>query len=295
MPQNWIEMSGVKMNKEVASYILANHFLIILRAEEDDQDEKKSGKTTESLYPWAAYIPKKCAFCGRYDGCCCPRVPVPLKPVHIIAWDFFFGTSRPRRSGEVVHHKNGDKMDARIKNLGKGTRRAHGLAHKARRQKFSKKETYNFKGLRFRPRLPARVVTRAELIGKTEKIPVPAPPMPSKARHVQEVEQRLGLQHERLSEILRHLDSGQAIPKSAPSSAWRTPRSRMLRLKMPRLEPTAGEAAFVLFLVLHRFDLDAVAAAAGEHLDLLRPLYERPAVSEAVRRWRQHRRLPLTG
>jgi uncharacterized protein YjiS (DUF1127 family) len=299
MPQNWVEMYGVKMNVEIADYIKANNFFIILRDQEDEEPEDDSSKKMsehkkpEGGYPWIFYWPKKCPICGRWDGCMCSRVPVPYRVLHLFVWDFFFGTIRPRKKGEVIHHKNLDKMDARIKKLGKGTRRSHGLAHKARRQRFSRRERFDLGSMNFRPRLPARVITRADLIGKTEKIPPKLPPMPSKARHVQEVEKRLGVRHQQLSLDMARLDSGEPITKSAPSSAWRTPKARMLGLKEPRLESTAGEAAFVLLLVRHRFDLDAVALATGEHLDLLRAFYERPAVSEAVRRWREHRRLPL--
>jgi hypothetical protein len=219
---------------------------------------------------------------------------VPLRAVHLLTWDFFKGETDPRKKGEVIHHRNLDKRDARLKNLGKGTRRAHGLAHKARRQKFSPTKRYDFGGLRFRPRLPARVITRSDLIGQTQEIPSKVPAVLSWARRVHEVELRLGLHHERLSVLLRHLDSGAPIQKSAPSAAWRAPRTRMLKLTMPRLEPTPGEASFVLYLVQHHFDLEAVAGETGEHIEFLRAFYERPAVSEAVRRWRVSKRLPLT-
>jgi hypothetical protein len=117
--------------------------------------------------------------------------------------------------------------------------------------------------------------------------------MPSKADHIAEMELRLGGLHEELSSALAHLDSGARITKSAPTAAWRTPRTRMLGLKAPRLHLTIGEAAFVLLLVRHRFDLDKVAEATREHVDLLRALFARPAVDEAIRRWRRYRRLPL--
>lgn len=298
MAQNWTELYGVKMNSEIADYIKMNGFFIVLRAEKDEEPITEQGKMPEMVllddrYPWVACWPNRCRICGRWNGCNCPRSAMPLRALHLFVWDFFKGKTHPRKKGEVIHHRNLDKKDARLKNLGKGTPRAHGLAHKARRQKFSRRKRYDFGGLRFRPRLPARVITRTDLIGKTDTIPAKVPAVPSKARHLHEVELRLGEDHERLSSQLRHLDSGQPIQKSAPSSAWRTPRTRMLKLIMPRLEPTAGEAAFLLNMVLHRFDLDAVAAATGEHVDLLRAFYERPAVSEAVRRWRQYRRLPL--
>ncbi len=66
-----------------------------------------------------------------------------MRALHLLVWDFFKGKTNPREKGEIIHHRNLDRKDARIKNLGKGTRREHGLAHKARRQKFSKKKKYD--------------------------------------------------------------------------------------------------------------------------------------------------------
>ena len=298
MAQNWVEMNGVKMNVEIAGYLKANNLFLIMRAEEDEgfivSPKKMSmGEIEKRGYPWVAYWPKKCPLCGRYEYCSCPRPPVPMRALHLLVWDFFKGTTNPRKKGEVIHHRNLDKKDARIKNFGKGTRREHGLAHKARRQKFSKKEKYHLGSMNFRPRQPARVVTRTDLIGRTEPIPVTPPPMPSKADHIAEMELRLGGRYEELSRGLAHLDSGAPITKSAPSAAWRTARTRMLGLKAPRLHLTVGEAAFVLLLVRHRFDLHELAEATGEHIDLLRALFARPALDEAIRRWRTYRRLPL--
>ncbi len=298
MAQNWVEMNGVKLNIEIADYLKAHNLFLIMRAEQDEDftlapKEMSKSEIEKRGYPWAAYWPRKCPLCGRYENCTCPRPPVPVRALHLLVWDFFKGTTNPREKGEIIHHQNLDKKDARIKNLGKGTRREHGLAHKARRQKFSKKEKYHLGAMNFRPRQPARIVTRTDLVGKTEPISVTLPPMPSKADHIAEMELRLGGLHEELSSALAHLDSSAPITKSAPSPAWRTPRTRMLGLKAPRLHPTLGEAAFVLLLVRHRFDLEKVAEATGEHVDLLRALFSRPAVDEALRRWRRHGRLPL--
>lgn len=296
MAQNWIDMNGVKMNIEVADYLKAKGLFLIMRAEEDvgDQAKKMSKAEVEKDgYPWIACWPKTCPLCGRIDSCTCPRAAIPMCALHLFAWDFLRGATNPRKKGEVIHHKNRDKKDARIKNLGKGTRREHGLAHKARRQKFSKRNRHDLRSVNFRPRQPARVVTRTELIGRTEPIPPKAPPMPSKARHIRDVEQRLAGRYDELSTSLAHLDSCEPITKAAPAPAWRSPRTRMLGLKAPRLDLTDGEAAFVLLLVQHRFDLEKLAEATGEHVDLLRDLLHRPAVDEAVRRWRRHRRLPL--
>jgi hypothetical protein len=67
----------------------------------------------------------------------------------------------------------------------------------------------------------------------------------------------------------------------------------MLGLRMPRLELLAGESVFVLLLVKYRFDMEHVAAEAGEPVELLRILRKRPAVDHAISNWRDYGRLPL--
>ena len=116
--------------------------------------------------------------------------------------------------------------------------------------------------------------------------------MPSKAKKVREMEHRLGEHYYTLSGEMAHLDSGAVLP-TVPASEWRTPKTRMLGIMMPKLDPSPGESVFVMLLARNRFDIDAIAAEIGEHPDLLRALYERPAVSAAVELWHKKKVLPL--
>ncbi len=67
----------------------------------------------------------------------------------------------------------------------------------------------------------------------------------------------------------------------------------MLGIHMPKLAPSPGEAVFVMMLVKHRHNIDAVAGVTGEHPDLLRALYHRPAVSQGISNWNKYKVLPL--
>jgi hypothetical protein len=162
-----------------------------------------------------------------------------------------------------------------------------------RRQKFSKRKRDHLGDFNYSPRQPARVITRTELIGTTVPLPPKRSRPLSKGELVQEVETRLGLLFDDLAAEMAPLDSGAPMPKSAPPEAWWSPKSRIHRIKMPKLEPSPGEAAFVMELVKNQHDLDAVAAETGENIDILRAFYELPAVSEALRHWRVFKRLPL--
>ena len=143
MAQNWVFLNGVKINNEIFECIKENNYIIVFHEDEDDDPEKKkiknittSKKSKNDLYPWVAYIPTTCRICKK-TICPCLRPPVRFRSLHTFVWGFFNRFTNPRQDGEDIHHKNRDKLDARIKNLGKGSRRGHGLAHKLHRQKFS--------------------------------------------------------------------------------------------------------------------------------------------------------------
>ncbi len=70
MPQNWVEMNGVKVNIEIADYLKSHNFFLIMRAEEDEAftiSPKKMAKSEIEKRgdPWIANLPKKCPLCGR--------------------------------------------------------------------------------------------------------------------------------------------------------------------------------------------------------------------------------------
>lgn len=304
MGQNWNEMNGAKMMNEIFAFIVANNMTIIFcKSSGDDPDDvhdgghqqPEDGMTESHLphpdkYPWIATVaPPSCA-CGS-GGCGCPRRFVPWRALHLYTWDHFKGATRPRKSQEVVHHKNHDKHDARIKNLGVGTRSAHARAHNLRRQKFAPKKRQDLRGF-YRPQhQPGPVTSRPEMIGS---VGAPAIDRPLSTRdRIKMMVGMMGIRWEQLSAELAHLDSGNPIARGAPRAAWKAPKTRKMGIRMPRLDLWAGEAVFVLLLVKHRFDMDAVAADAGEPRELLQTLWKVPAVSVAVSRWRNQRRLPL--
>lgn len=297
--QNWRVINGVKVDKSFAQFMAFNEFVIVFHDVDDDaeHDVAEDGMTLSHLpgpasYPWLGYRLRRCRAC-LVTTCACPRPLVRWRVLHLVVWDYMRGSSRPRKPGEVVHHKRGDKMDARIKMLGVGTRKAHGVVHKLHRQRFSARERFHFGGFRFRPPLPARVVPRPELIGTSITPPKKAPKGQSLQARLSGVEARLAQRHEALSLELRHRDSGRPIPAAVTEAEWRAPRTRMLGLYRPRTELSPGEAAYVLLLAKHGFDAAAAAEDAGELPELLAVLWRRPSVNLALTNWRQLRRLPL--
>lgn len=296
--QNWIEMNGVKIDRAIAEYISKNNLVIIppppSAPRSAHQVYGKVGnincKVTADDYPWIGYMPEYCVSCGA-RSCGCPPTPVKRWLAHFFVYDFF----KPGTRGDnnVVHHKNHDKLDARIKNLGLGTPKTHALAHNARRQKFSKRKKEKLGGFRYRPPQPARVVDRPDLIGLAVPIQVkPARPT-SKAQRVRELDDRLARLWQPLSDQMKGMDSGVPIPRGVSESAWRSPKTWKLGISMPRLELTPGEAAFVLLAVKHGFYFDAMSHESGEPAELLQLFMKSPAVDLAVSRWRSHQRLPL--
>jgi hypothetical protein len=290
-------MDGVKFNKEIAEYISKNNLVVIpppSSAPRGTRVGKDIGngivKVTADDYPWIGYVPEFCGLCATRE-CRCLRLPVKRWLAHFFVYDHY--NPGRRKDGKIVHHKNEDKRDARIKNLGLGTRRAHALAHNAKRQKFSKKKKENLGGFRYRPPHAAPVVDRPDLIGLKVPVEVKPPRPPSKAQRMRELDDRLARLWEPLSHQMKGMDSGVPMPRGAPESAWRSAKSWKLGISMPRLDLTPGEAAFVLLAIKHGWDFDWMSRESGEPEDLLRLFMKSPAVDLAVRHWRVHGRLPL--
>jgi hypothetical protein len=116
--------------------------------------------------------------------------------------------------------------------------------------------------------------------------------VPTLRERVLQVEWKLAKRVETLWEEMKGLDSSESIPHTTTRSKWRDSKTRKLGLKMPRYHCSEGEAAFVLLLIRHGFDLERVAADVSEPVELLAPFYKRPSVNVAIQRWRDHRRLP---
>jgi hypothetical protein len=300
--QNWIKLNDVKVDEEIADH-LTNHEQVIFRPRSAAERAPSiaEGRFSPDDYPWAGHVVLFCSKCQRRPSsrgravCVCGARFVAMAslgvPLHLFVYDHF--NPGVRTNENVVHHINHDKLDARIKNLGLGTPRTHALAHNARRQKFTKKKKENLGGFRFRPPQPARVVDRPELLGVTAPIPPKAPVVPSSAQRMRELDDRLARLWQPLSVEMKGMDSGVPIPRGAPESAWRSPKTWKLGISIPRMELTPGEAAFVLLAVKHGWDFDWMSRESGEPEELLQLVMKSPAVDLATSRWRSHKRLPL--
>jgi hypothetical protein len=73
-----------------------------------------------------------------------------VAPLHDCVWAFFHKNDRPKKEGEIVHHIDGDPLNATIENLGVGSRSVHALAHTMKRQRFTPRKRWRLFGF-FRP------------------------------------------------------------------------------------------------------------------------------------------------
>lgn len=250
----------------------------------------------------------------------------PIAPLHEVVWDFYRGALRPRRPGDVVHHKDGDKTNATIQNLGVGTPSAHGLAHASRRQKFTPRQRWNLAGW-FRPRGEAKVrdlgfsedmkyrgevYTReaqreqerarvrkaleesrawvaAEAKKKNRPPPTPPPVLPSRAEQRLSAETTLAAFLPALRAGMDHLDSGAKIP---PPSSRPKRKDRLMGIQRIRRGCTPAEAALVRLLVMFAFDVEAAADDIQISPHVIRDIMQESSVCLAIENWRGYRRLP---
>ena len=75
----------------------------------------------------------------------------PVAPLHDCVWSFFHAIDRPKKDGEIVHHQDGDPLNATVENLGVGSRSVHALAHAMKRQRFTPRKRWRLFGF-YRPR-----------------------------------------------------------------------------------------------------------------------------------------------
>ncbi|HZZ86684.1 MAG TPA: HNH endonuclease [Anaeromyxobacteraceae bacterium] len=271
--QNWQIISGVKVNNEIAVALTCAGLVI-------EVDE-------ESGYPWVRHRPASWA----------PGDPPPpagrVMVLHVYVWNHFMGTTRPIGSGEVIHHKNTDKLDARIKNLGIGSRAQHVESHNRKNRRFSRRKRDNLGGFRHRPPQPAKVFSRAELVGQVVVVERTAPKPRTLGEQLFDIEEKLkGQLPSAMERMAVFKDQGVPIPRAATRKEWREPATRRMGLRMPRMACDEAEAAFVLMLIGQGFDLEAVAQDLGEPVELLRTFLKRVPVNVAIERWRYYRRLP---
>jgi HNH endonuclease len=272
---NWTVINGIKIdNEDTSALLLFNHRVWI------DSDG----------YPVYGFM--ACTACAAP---CCQheRVPVQGGYLHDWIWERAH-PERPKRNGEIIHHKDHHPSNARRKNLAIGTRRVHALAHAAKKQKFSPREKQNLSGWRYRPHQPARVIDRPDIVAlgmKEEPVAKREEPL-SRQQHIRLLERRLEKLLPALTEEMQDRDSGTPIPRGASTSTWRSSETRRLGLHMPRLGCTEAEVALVLLLIKNDFSTDAVAESVSVNVGLLQEIRSRPSVDRALTNWRKYRRLP---
>jgi len=246
----------------------------------------------------------------------------PVAPLHDCVWSFFHSSDRPKKDGKIIHHKDGDPLNATVENLGIGSRSAHALAHAMKRQRFTHRKRWRLFGF-YRPRaeepvrslqpevesgyrdqLLARERARAErdelrlawLQGLKSARDGAGAAATSAAARPQRViypddaaDWVLAQALPRLRAELDHLDSGEKIPP--PASRPRR-KDRLLGIGRIRRGCTAGEAALVRLLVKFNFDITRVADDVGPSVGAIAKMMREPPVALAIQNWRRHRRLP---
>lgn len=245
----------------------------------------------------------------------CEPSNCPVEPLHLFVWRFMKKEERPLRAGEILHHKNHDKNDARIANLGPGTPALHAKVHALTRQRFTIRRKTDLTGY-YRPHAPGDVrdVTgeertqlekrllerqaQEEVKKKSSEqwkleqglVPKPAP----------DPEVVLGEVYDRLRPVIGLLDSGKPIPPppSRPRESDRLLQSKALGTKgdaavgRARLGCTRGEAGLVFALIDQGFDVLAVSKDVKLSEDVIRKMMTEPAVSKAIENWHRYQRLP---
>jgi hypothetical protein len=283
--QNW-EMKKVIENDKT--------FLVKINVEIGDAlFERKLGLKMKDAYPWVIRPAIRCLACAR-SPCVHGKPEKFLMPLHVFVWVERNGFITPEPNGRprVIHHKNEDKCDARIKNLALGTQSAHAKLHNSKRRKYGRRKRQSFNGL-FRPHQPAQVIDVPEEIKKTLSPPPVKKGPKTLTEKIYELEEVLRRNYEFVLQGTAYLEGhGTAIPRSASAKDWRKPQTRLLGLRMPRMACSEAEACFVRLYASFDLELGRVADDLGEPVHLLRHLLNRVAVAVAVDRWVKHRRLP---
>lgn len=287
--QNW-ETKKIFEGEEV--------FLVKINTDiADTLFERKLVLKMKDGYPWVVRPTSlPCPSCAASSSCCSHRKTEKfLRALHVFVWIERNGIIGPDPQGRQrsIHHRNEDKLDARVKNLALGTQAAHARLHNSKRRRHSRRKRFESAGL-YRPHLPAQVV---ELTEEEKKKIVP----PKKSENAvntlfDEIRNLEALLEENFDQVLEdtaHLEGqGKSIPRSAPASEWRAPKSRLMGLHMPRMGCSKAEACFVRVYASHDLDLARVAEVLAVREGLLHILLRRVPVAVAVERWVKYRRLP---
>lgn len=273
---------SVKINTEIADTLFERKLIL---------------KMNEG-YPWVVRpASSSCSSCASSSASSCPHGKPEkfLMALHVFVWVEKNGVIEPDPHGRQrsIHHKNEDKLDARIKNLALGTQADHARLHNSKRRRHSRRKRFESAGL-FRPHQPARVVELTE--DEKKKIMPPKKKTETVKTLFDEIVTLEKVLEDNFEEVLKdtaHLDGqGRPIPRSAPVSEWRAPKTRLMGLHMPRMACSKAEACFVRVYASHELDLRRVAEVLAVREGLLLHLLRRVPVAVAVERWVKYRRLP---
>lgn len=248
----------------------------------------------------------------------------PVAPLHDCVWAFFHKEDRAKKESEVIHHIDGDRLNATVENLGIGSRSAHALAHAMKKQRFTPRKRWRLFGF-FRPRAeePVRSLPpeedktyRDELVAARERArdlrdqlrrewldalktarereqarrrrkEPPPPPPPSYTAEPSDLVLERALPQ--LRKELDHLDSGEKIP---PPASRPRKKDRLLGIGRIRRGCTPAEAALVRLLVKHGFDVSKVSNETRLAPHALKKMMSETAVALAIENWHRHGRLP---
>jgi hypothetical protein len=246
----------------------------------------------------------------------------PVAPLHDCVWSFFHAIDRPKKDGEIVHHQDGDPLNATVENLGVGSRSVHALAHAMKRQRFTPRKQWRLFGF-YRPRAEEPVRSLQPEVERTYRDQLLARERARAERDELRLAWLQGIRSARggaaetgtgtaaqarrviypddaadwvlaqalphLRAEVDHLDSGKKIPP--PRSRPRR-KDRLLGIGRIRRGCTAGEAALVRLLVKFSFDATKVADDIGLSVGAITKMMREPPVALAVQNWHRHRRLP---
>jgi HNH endonuclease len=271
---NWTTINGIKIDDEDFSALLRDNLEVWM-----DQKE----------YPIYGFF--ACSICAA-QTCLHQRTLVRMGYLHDWIWDRAH-PERPKRRGEIIHHKDHHPSNARRKNLGIGDRRAHALTHTAKKQKFSPRKKQNLFRW-YRPPQPARVIDRPDILalGMKEEPPKKKEKILSRQQQLRLLERRLEELLPPLEEEMKDRDSGIPIPRSASTREWRNPQTRRLGIRTPRLGCTEAEVALVFLLIKSAYSIEAVSESIYANAGLLQEIRSRPSVDRALTNWRSYGRLP---
>lgn len=218
--------------------------------------------------------------------------------VHIFSWSVFvrLGLKRPIGEGEVLHHRNHDKLDNSYENLERLTPAQHAAVHAAGKQRFSRRRRFRLAGF-YLPRAPGPLTrppagslllepppTRTDLAkGQTDRPP----------RNMAEFKAHLA----DVLPALRETMNAHGLSRWAPSPVataqqWRDSKTLRLGLKRPNLRLSRAEASLLGFLILAGLDREIVATELAVPKDWLEKMIAKPSVSHALERWQRSQGVP---